>query len=147
MSQRIVDRIIVLILVVMSISFYVMSESFPSGADTFPKVMLGIICILSLILLGGSFRKKNNEVSEKVKGNLLIAVRPYLTVVFCAVYVIGVQFIGFFVSTFIFGTILMLYLGVKNYLTILISLVSLLVAIYLLFVMELHVPLSQGLLF
>ena len=147
MSQRAVDRIIVLALVFMSGSFYVISESFPPGADTFPKVMLGIIFILSLILLGGSFRKKTEEASENVKGNLLIAVRPYLTVFFCAIYVIGVQFIGFFVSTFIFGTILMIYLGVKNYLTILISLISLLVAIYLLFVLELHVPLPQGLLF
>jgi len=59
MSQRTVDRIIVLFLLVMSISLYVIAEGFPSGADTFPKVMLSFIFIFSLILLWTTFRSKN----------------------------------------------------------------------------------------
>ncbi|HBW38032.1 tripartite tricarboxylate transporter TctB family protein [Desulfosporosinus sp. BICA1-9] len=147
MSQRTVDRIIVLFLLVMSISLYVIAEGFPSGADTFPKVMLSFIFIFSLILLWTTFRSKKIETSNEVKIDFRKAGRPYLTLIFCVIYVFGVQYLGFFVSTAIFGALFMMYLGVKNYLTILISLASLLSVVYLLFVLQLRVPLPKGILF
>lgn len=107
-----------LLLIVLSVIVIYLADQFPqvgsegvTGPDLFPKVLAVLLIVLSFVLL---ITSTINKYSEKVvlwgKG----PARPYMTMGFIVIYFIGLNFLGFYISTPIFLFILIRFLGQKS---------------------------------
>lgn len=141
------DIIFTIALMLIAISLYLESSKFPKGADVFPKLMAGVILILSAyeILKYFIFNKQENEkAGEK---DWQEKYNPYIIFIFCIALALLVKFLGFFSAITVFTAWTLWYLGIRKIKSFVFSIVGINIFIYLLFVMQLQVPLPRGILF
>ena len=129
-----------------------MAISFPPRAMYFPVFVTGTGIFLSILLIADGFLKKKKEEGEQ---EALSSQGQKMAVIMLAsmvLYVIGMQVIGFCVSTlaFLIGSMFINYPGKadkKTAVKIIVVSVVITVLIYLVFKMLLYVPLPKGFLF
>lgn len=129
-----------------------MAISFPPRAMYFPVFVTGTGIFLSILLIADGFLKKKKEEGEQ---EALSSQGQKMAVIMLAsmvLYVIGMQVIGFCVSTLVFliGSMFINYPGKadkKTAVKIIVVSVVITVLIYLVFKMLLYVPLPKGFLF
>lgn len=147
------DMMLSIIFIVISILVYYTSQNFTMGGDIFPRYLSIAIFIFSLILFFDAFKRlQKKEKTKKLefdmsKENIFLTLRPYIAYLFIFIYVYLIPKIGYFIMTFIFTIGMMYFLGVRNIKLYLITTIGLLAGIYLLFVMQLNVPVPKGILF
>lgn len=112
-------------------------------AAQFPKIILTILILLSIVLIIIGLRKTANPEADKsdIQLNLEIIQAPMVVFVIIAIYIFLINIIGFYLSTIIFVPALMIYYGVKNIRLLLITNIALNLFIYGLFTQLLKVML------
>ncbi|MDP8211025.1 MAG: tripartite tricarboxylate transporter substrate-binding protein [Candidatus Stygibacter australis] len=128
----------------LSLIFYLLSFTFPSNEDVgpaiVPRLWIYILIPLNIALLV-SILIKREEILKTTDSSSSV----FKFVALLALYLMGIHFLGYFISTFLFVIAGILLLGYKNIrMTLIISACWLLFS-YLVFYKLLYVPLPQGL--
>lgn len=127
-----------LILIVLSVIFYVMAGSFRNAeAATWPRaILVGIIILSTMLLLHGWQLTKQNADTTLPSLNTLAGAMGSLLVM--VIYAVLMNFTGYFVSSAVFLPVGMFLLGQRNWKAILGVTVGLELFVYVLFVMQLQ---------
>lgn len=110
----------------------------------FPLFTLGGIFLLSLYLLILSFFTKESAVKEEKKE---FNFRPFVLFAILIVQILFVKEIGYFFSSALFLVAASLYLGIRNYRILFLTVLILIPSMYVFFVWGLQANLPQGILF
>jgi cytochrome c oxidase assembly factor CtaG len=144
------DRIIAVIIATFSLWLYRVADEFPEGTDTFPKLLLATLILLAALMFAQSFRRRPGSLHADEKTKKVSAssfVHPAITFLACVAFVALVPVLGYFTSGVLFSAAMMFYLGTRRMHTFLISIAGVMLFIYILFIMQLRVPVPRGLLF
>jgi hypothetical protein len=144
MDKKRRERIIAISLMAGSIYLGWKAREFPMDGGYFPLFALGGIFLLSLYLLILSFFTKESAVKEEKKK---FNYRPFGLFGILVVQLLFVREIGYFFSTALFLVAASFYLGIRNYRTLILTVLILIPAMYLFFVWGLQANLPQGILF
>ncbi len=145
--SNVFGRVMVIgLFLLISVVFYLQSSIFPVsgevGPAVVPRLWIFVLVPLCLLLLFKTFREK-----EKVeKGGPRIDI-VYTFIGFLIIYLIAMNYIGYFLSTFLFMVLGMIYLGYKNKKVMLITASTWIVFSYLIFYKVLFIPLPLGKIF
>jgi len=131
-------------LIAIGIGAYVDSLDFPEGAQLFPQLLASVAIVLAIIVLVLDLRA--NKDKGKAQSNIEPK-RAYLTFGVSVLYMIGIQTIGFFVSSIVMSVALMGYFGIRKIYIYAAALICMLLFYYVLFDRFLHVPLPHGMLY
>lgn len=125
--------------------------SYPPASSGFPKFLLGLMLLLSLLLLAKSFRARAAAVPEKDKSDaaaLRKNMKTALAVIgSTAAYALAVRHIGYFSATTAFLLGVMVLYGKNKLLSAMTASVAFMAVMYALFVWFLGMRLPEGLLF
>ncbi len=142
MTKKYIDLAVLLFFVVMAVLLYNSTASYTGIAKTtsayyvkFLAVFIGGLSVIQLAI--NLFRDKNNyrlHLSQHYPRFLGLLI---MLIIFALVF----EHLGFFVSAAVFIPVVALILGYKNYLTIIITTVSVLAFVYLIFIKLLSVNL------
>ena len=138
------DVFIGLFLTVVSGFFYLEASKIHPTAAQFPKIVLGLLFFMSLILMILGVRKTLKPalwLKSDTLLNINVIRTPLLVFVVVAGYLVLMNFTGFFISTVIFVPVCMFFYGVKSIRLIIITNVVLNLFVYILFVRLLRVML------
>ncbi len=130
--------------IVIALGMYLYAGTFPeraASAALYIRFLAMVLGFFSIILLGKSFYSKDSHIIGWIE-------RPrffYATVGLLIVYIVLMNVIGFFISSFLFMFGLAWILGYKKVLSLSIGSFSLLALIYVVFVRFLTVPVPTGL--
>lgn len=142
------DAWIGIVLMIFSVWFWILSGEFPAEAQMFPRFFLATNCLLSALLVINTIRhnlKSDGETHNATSWKeLSVIIEAYLIIM---VYVICIDFIGFFVSTSVFLIVFMLFLNVRKPVTLICVTAGMDLFLYLLFTVGLRLNLPAGLLF
>ena len=145
-----------LILLVFAISMYLFI--IPAQVKTVKGVPLALspslfchmitflLLLLSLSLVIAGLKDKNTKELPDIKKMLGTASRGSVAVILSVLYIIAMEYIGYFTSTVIFMVLFLWFSGVRSWKGSVLFLVVILPFIYLLFVKALKVMLPSGLL-
>ena len=135
--------IAVIIISIVTFSFFIQSFSLVKDAGLFPRLISGILIFLNTLYALEIYRGIDNKKKKKddMLPNKLIGI-----IVLSTLYVIIVNFLGYVITTLIYLPVTMRYLGIKNNKIILLSSVISVTVIYLCFVTLLDVPIPTGIL-
>ena len=126
-----------------SIVFYLQSFIFPMSSEVGPAVVprLWIFTLvpLSLLLLVKTLRNKEGVEQAGPRVDIVLTFIGFLVV-----YLLVMNYVGYFLSTFIFMITGMIYLGYKNIKVMLITSATWIVFSYIIFYKILFVPLPLG---
>lgn len=171
--MRLKEIISSIVLIFLSFFLFIASNSLPPqrgaivGPAFFPKLLAVVIILCSLINIGKQtvyYRKEKKKSesaikSEKVRISELLKYefkdiakslfsketgRITLVIIILAVYLILINLIGYFISTLLFGIVLMRFHGMTNKVWIIGASVSIAALVILIFQYWLNVPLPQG---
>jgi len=142
------DTFIGLLMLVVSGYFYSLTQEMPPEPAEFPKIVLIILMIFSLVIMSKgillSIRAKKKgliveQYFDKIRGPMVV----YFAL---CIYVVLIELLGFFASTTIASAFFMLLFGMKSYTKLFLVLIGINVFIYLLFVWQLKIVLPSGVL-
>ena len=134
--------------ILISLYFINLSLDFPAGGDTFPLFATTTTILLSLFLIGSSFKKSNFKETKKITFNLSYnSIKPPLLITLSVLYIIGITEIGYFVSSILFLYITTYAVGIRNFKAITITGLILFPTMYGFFVYLLHAQLPTGIFF
>jgi hypothetical protein len=126
-----------------SIVFYLQSFIFPVsrevGPAVIPRLWIFALVPLSLLLLVKTLRNKDGVEQAGPRVDIVLTFIGFLVV-----YLLVMNYIGYFLSTFIFMITGMIYLGYKNIKVMLITSATWIVFSYIIFYKILFVPLPLG---
>jgi hypothetical protein len=144
MDKKRRERIIAIFLMAGSIYLGWQAREFPMDGSYFPLFTLGGIFLLSLYLLILSFFTKESAVKEEKKE---FNFRPFVLFAILIVQILFVKEIGYFFSSALFLVAASLYLGIRNYRLLILTVLILIPSMYVFFVWGLQANLPQGILF
>jgi len=134
--------------ILISLYFINLSLDFPAGGDTFPLFATTTTILLSLFLIGSSFKKSNFKETKKITFNISYnSIKPPLLITLSVLYIIGITEIGYFVSSILFLYITTYAVGIRNFKAITITGLILFPTMYGFFVYLLHAQLPTGIFF
>ncbi|MEI3610172.1 tripartite tricarboxylate transporter TctB family protein [Pseudogracilibacillus sp. SO10305] len=144
-----------LFLLIISLCFYFMSAGFPSEGKLFPVTIIVLLLLFSVLIMFSGIKKTlfNKEDTTSTNGENEEAFQkeqikiPLITLFLIVVYIILIGYLGFFVSTILFMTTVLLLLKVKGIKGYLFTVIGTTLFLYILFVKLLHVAMPTGLLF
>ena len=135
--------IAVLIIYIVTFSFFIQSFSMVKDSGLFPRVISGVLIFLNTLYaleiyrgIDNKKKKKDDIVTSKLVGIIALS----------ALYVVVVNFLGYVITTLIYLPATMKYLGITNKKVIVLVSVISVVVIYLCFVILLDVPIPTGIL-
>ena len=129
-----------------AVSFW-SSLKFPSQAALMPKIITIILISLGILLSAVSFiRYKKGKESAASPIEIIKLKYPMVAFLMVVIYVILVNYLGFFCSTLLFLVCFMYFMNIKSVKTIAITVIILLSFVYLLFCVGLHVNFPSGIL-
>lgn len=137
------DKILTIALLMLEVFYFILIKQLPEKAARYPYFVLGLLTFLTFILAINSFfiKSQPDEDDEKFKD---IKIGQFLFIIFASmVYIIFIDIIGFFTTTFIY--LLGVMLGLKNSVKwSIITSIIFPIFIYFVFVMFLRVPVPKG---
>jgi len=139
--------IISLFLIAISIFLYYQTITWEKDPATLPRLMLGVIIFLSILLIIKSITKnpKMNKIVKKMSRQSFL--RIFIATCITLLYVVSINLLGLYLSTLFFLIIILLYIGEKNKLVIFGVPVLFLIFLYLIFDLFLHVDIPRGIFF
>ena len=137
------DAWISLFLAIMSICLLTVARKFPGKAALFPNVLLFTALLLCIIVFIQSLWKTCLDKDSREKRLWNKQSLKCVTTVYCLIvaYFLVLETLGFIISTMVFVSTLMLYLGERNWLKILCVGIGINVFVYSVFILFLKVPL------
>jgi hypothetical protein len=142
------DRLIALLLILAGYYLYGVAGEFPGDAELFPRVIVVLIIVLSILMLVHTIRKKPAANGRQKPGiPLKDILRPYA--IFCCslTYAALMGIVGFYPSTLGMGAMILLVLETKKPKSYILTIGGLMLFIYILFSKFLKVPFPTGILF
>jgi hypothetical protein len=139
-----IDVFIGIALTIAAIFFFTETLKINPGAAKFPRAVYGLFIAMSVLLTINGIRKtlKPSYASKNdFNFNFRVMGAPLAVFGIVAIYMALMYFTGFFISTAIFVPVFMLFYGIKNIRTILITDIALNLFVYILFVQLLRVTL------
>lgn len=114
------------------------------GPAFWPRILLGIIIVLEIVLIVLTYRKfKKGELKKEKDPEVINPQNLYIGIGAMALYILLINYLGFLISTILFMFAMMHFLQVKLRRNIIVSLVGSYIIAYV-FVGLLMVPLPQG---
>lgn len=149
------DIFIGLFMVLISIGMYILTFDMPKGAARFPQAILVLFAFFGLLVIYSGIKKNaslNNTQADNAKQNekslILSELKlPMITLFIIIIYVMVMNLFGFFISTAVFIMGFMYYFRIRSWRVIILNALGVNIFIYLLFVLQLKVPLPKGILF
>ncbi len=131
---------------------------YPYQSAYFPRIIIGLLALMTCALLGKSILAGRKEKREgfhvpQERGERLpiwkqqVVRKVVLMIVASAIYLVVLSFMGFFVTTLVYLPVMIRLLGVRKLVTIALSTSVVVFFIYLVFRAFLNVPLPEGLVF
>lgn len=139
MSKILLFRNIFIILICFFVIF--ISKNYDNYANLLPTFCATAIIIFSI--LDFAQNKKSFKFIKKNKINIK-TLKPYLVIFLSIVYVYLIVTLGFFVSTILYFIFTSIFLGVRNYKSIFITLIIIIPLMYGFFVIFLQTSLPKG---
>ncbi len=135
-----------------SLVLLITSFTYPKESSEFPRFLTGLMLLFSLLMLVKNLRIKrelqDKEISEKTDGILFKSLKvPVIVFSVTIAYVVGIIYIGYFVSSIIFLIGTMSYFGKEKFWVKVVATGGFLLIVFALFVSFLGLRLPQGLLF
>lgn len=115
------------------------------GANFFPQVLAVIMFTLSILLVVKAFKGEYQKDMESI--NKIGFIRSAITLGISIIYLLLMQLLGFFLSTFIFLFVLMTYIGHKGKVIRFVTCLGVSLAVYGIFYFFLKIPLPEGIFF
>lgn len=144
------------VLIIVAIILFINTFEFGSSeAAMFPRGLIYLLFLMSILIIIGGIRKAKQS-EDETKTDVDTEQRPMnstqikntvLTLSLVILYAFMIYTIGFFPATTVFITLFLLYMGVKNWKPYVFTVIGLNLFIYLLFVVQLNVRLPMGILF
>ena len=142
------DIFIGIFIIIISAGILVMSKDLPADSAIFPRLVVGIMIFLSVLMIISSIRVGKHEDTNTESTEKKIDYKDILkAILLILTYIILITKLGFFTSTTLFIASFMICFGERSVKKILSAVVILNFFIYLIFVTQLNVPLPQGLIF
>jgi putative tricarboxylic transport membrane protein len=141
------ERISAVVLILLS--FYVgqMALEFPAGGGTFPLFSVGATVVMALLIILDTYLGRDPTLNQRIKFDFsYTAFKPTILTAVTIIYVLAIFELGYFVSSAIFLVVSTMLVGIRNYVTILITAVILFPLMYAFFELFLQANLPQGLL-
>ena len=135
-----------LCLMAFSAYFFAESRKFPAGSAQWPAFVLGGFFLLAMILFVQGVIKTTKNISEKGVSKSAVA-KAHIAFAIIAAYVILIAVIGFYPATAVFCPAIMLYYGLRKIKILLLVTVIQALFIYLIFEVQLKIPLPSGIIF
>jgi hypothetical protein len=133
------DRLIAIIIIALTVYFWIKSvEISAAEARMFPRMILSIMGLLSLLLFIRSFRIPQDKRADAVFTSVPAFTLFVLTT---AVYVVSVAYLGYFTSSAVYVPLVAYLIGLRKHWTSLIVTTVFLGATYLVFVVLFARPL------
>ena len=124
---------------------FVLSFPMPGNAPIFPRMASAFLFICGLgLLIEALNRKKKGEKSETPAVDFSAMQSPAVVFLIVVAYALGFRYVGFYTTTLVVTLALMLFMGVRSVKTLALVTVILLVFLYVLFTMQLGVPMPYG---
>lgn len=145
-SQR-KDRTFAVIMVLLSAAFLVQSLSYPAESSQFPRFLMSVQLLFSLIFLFQQFRlplEERKVPNKEVIASLAPAAKVFLIT---SLYVLAIDYFGYFSSTTAFLIGAMFLFGNRRLVVMALVAGCFLALIYALFVLFMGVRLPEGILF
>ena len=126
---------------------FVLSFEMPGSASIFPRIASSILFLLGFLLSITSILglKRDTETGDKPV-HLSQFINPAITLLIVLGYVLGMKTLGFYTSTVLMLMTFMYFMGITSIKTILIVTVIVTALVYLVFSVQLRVPLPTGVL-
>lgn len=140
------DRVAILLIILLCIFLANYAKSFPAGGNVFPLFALLSILLLSLFYLVSTFLKSEVAQSDPVESITRIDQKPMVLCLLLTLKILLLNTIGYFAVTALFIIFAPIILGLKQYKAIIITLIILLPAFYVIFVLALKTSLPSGIL-
>jgi len=150
------DIILSCVLFIGSIALYFYAETFPFNEDKnivlnpgfYPQFLAIIMGVLALLLLVTTLRKKFKDIENNWKQGSIKSIRlTFFTLIMVIIYPIGLQYIGFLLTTLFFTFVLIYVLSDKSkYDVRFMSFVSFVITLIVFFVFDiiLNIPFPRG---
>jgi hypothetical protein len=122
------------------------SYNYPNLSGRLPRIILSLLFILAIIKIIIAYLKKGKEFIIKSKKIILTNSKRRLIFIIISLilYIIGLIFLGFYISTIIFFIFIPQYLGYESIKFRIITIFVFLVFMYLMFEKLLNTPLPTG---
>jgi hypothetical protein len=142
------DVAIGLAMLLFSIVFYSLTMQMPADPAVFPKLILSVLALFSLLILFSGLAKTRAAKKERTSfAPVFTHVRgPAVTFVALCLYLALINVLGFFTASSLAAIFFMLYFGITSYVQVLLFLVLMNTFVYWLFVWQLGISLPAGLL-
>lgn len=141
------ERIMALVFIGLSVYFIIPAIDFPALGGAFPIFSFGVIVICSIVIFVRSFFNKSHGMREKIDLKLNRAdIRPLVLTGLVFLHIWLMNIIGYFSSALLFFISATLFLGIRNYKSLVITLVILFPSLYAFFVFFLKAQLPRGIL-
>lgn len=135
------DKILTLGLLILDAIYYALIKGLPAKAGRYPMFVCLLLLVLTIILAIETFLNKKPYDKKLFEG-----FKPsqfFFIVVVSAIYILLIDWIGFFITTLVYLIVTMVGLKAKLLYSILTS-ICFCVLIYLVFVIFLKVPVPSG---
>lgn len=141
------DRSFAVIMVLLSAAFLAQSLRYPAESSQFPRFLMGVQLLFSLIFLFQQFRHPLGPKAVQ-SGEVIASLVPAFKVfLITSLYVLAIDYIGYFSATAAFLLGAMALFGNRRLVVMGLVTACFLALIYALFVLFMGVRLPQGLLF
>lgn len=142
------DIITGLLCIGLSCFFGVLALEFPAGGGTFPLFATGTTVCLSLLMIGNVIFRKSPESKEKMPFDWSYSEKkPFLIFLAALFHAWSIFVLGYFTSAILFLIVATLLVGLRDYKTILITIIVLFPMMYAFFVIFLKAQLPRGIFF
>ena len=139
-----INRIIAVLLIAATIPLWQQAGAFPGTATTFPRVILGALLVLAVLLLARSFvpaQVQRGEIAGRAGAGALLRPVAVFAATLGAIFL--TQHIGFFPAMLVLAAAIYGLLGVHRPGLYALAIALLLSLVYLVFVVLLDVPLTR----
>lgn len=136
------------ILLILALLMYLRTHVMPVGAATFPRLVLILFIGFTLWTLYQGVKKTGLlRKGECTDPPLSVGTTrlPLLTLLIVIIYTTAIKYLGFFFSTSLFIAGFMYFYQIRDWRKMSLTIIGVNLFIYFLFVVQLHVPLPEGL--
>lgn len=147
MSKIIKHAIATLLVLALTMTFYIQSLKYPPSAAKLPQILIVLISVLAVgMLIEAVLTERKAKKVAGEKPQKIHALRALVFGILIGLYIILIEPIGYFIVTPLFVIAAMSYLRAVNFLKAVLIAIGFTVFVYALFIMFLKIPIPMGLL-
>lgn len=142
---RFQDLIIGILTLLVSAIAYISAREMPEDTQVYTVTVISLFALFGALLVVFSIINRKKPGGRAL--SILTVKNPVLSTFFVAAYLVLIPLLGFYVASAVFMVAFMLFLGARTPKSIAVAIIAMLLFIYILFTVQLRVPLPRGILF